>query len=72
MPLRYHKSVQTMMDSNQESGPKSFLETNCTHCGDDVENLRQSQKVTCRVCKKVFHYPTCWKKHKDQTGHTNV
>lgn len=72
MPLRYHQSVQPMMDSNQETGPKSFLETNCLECGDDVESLRKSQKETCSKCNRVFHYPTCWNKHKEKTGHSNI
>lgn len=72
MPLRYHQSVQAMMDSNQETGTKSFLETNCAECGDSVLKLRNIEKNTCRRCNKVFHFPECWDKHKEQTGHTNI
>ena len=72
MPLRNHQSIQTMMESTGISSAKSFLETNCSECGDDVEKLRNSQKNTCKVCNKIFHYPTCWNKHKEATGHNNL
>lgn len=50
----------------------SFNDTHCGIDGEEIINLRKSQKETCSVCKKIFHYPTCWNKHKAETGHKNI
>lgn len=54
------------------SGPKSFIETHCAIDGEDIEHLRNVEKETCSICKKVFHHPKCWKRHKKETGHKNT
>lgn len=72
MSLRKIHSVKNMMESTVTSYPKSFNETHCAIDGEDIENLRNCEKETCSVCKKIFHYPKCWNQHKKETGHKNT
>lgn len=50
----------------------SFIETHCAIDGDEITELHNSQKETCKSCNKVFHYPECWLQHKKETGHHNI
>ncbi len=58
-----------MMESDQNL---SFLETHCSLDGEDIQELRNSQKEKCSICNKLFHFPECWNKHKEETGHKNI
>ena len=55
----------------------SFNETNCAQDGKPLidpetgKHLNHDLEV-CKICGKLFCYPECWDKHKQETHHRNV